>query len=88
MADGLFGYLPVDREPTEGEDEKNTFCRAGALRLKAKIEAYWAERGKHVRVKLDSAGFNPAVRAARVDIRSDMLNGYPRELVLPPEEHA
>jgi len=48
MADGLFGYLPADQE---GEDEKNTFCRAGALRLKAKIEAYWAERGKHVRVE-------------------------------------
>lgn len=87
MADGLFGYLPIDQEPREG-DPKDTFSLAGAERLKEKIEAYWAERGRAVSVKVISESFHPAIRAARVNIRSDMLNGYPRELVLPPAEHA
>lgn len=52
----------------------------GATRLKSKIEAYWRERGYDVDVKLIEAGFLPAMRSARTDVRSDMVNGLPRRL--------
>ena len=61
---------------TRGEYD---FCsREGALALKAKIEAYWRERGQHVMIALQNVGFHPAIRAARYDVRSDMVNGMPR----------
>jgi hypothetical protein len=50
----------------------------GARRLKAKIEDYWRERGYEVEIQLVDAGFVPAMRSARVDVRSDMKNGMPR----------
>jgi hypothetical protein len=55
------------------------FCsREGAMRLKEKIEAYWRERGQPVQLSLHNVGFHPAIRAARYDVRSDMVNGMPR----------
>lgn len=55
------------------------FCgRDGALQLKQKIEAYWRERGQDVMISLQNVGFHPAIRAARYDVRSDMVNGLPR----------
>ena len=55
------------------------FCsRSGAQELKTKIEAYWAERGQKVQIMLHNVGFHPAIRAARFDVRSDMVNGMPR----------
>jgi hypothetical protein len=55
------------------------FCTPdGARRLKLKIEEYWKERGFNVEVKLVEAGFVPAMRSARTDVRSDMVNGMPR----------
>ena len=50
----------------------------GAQALKARIEAYWAARGQRVMVALHNVGFHPAIRAARFDVRSDMVNGRPR----------
>ena len=62
--------------PTGGEAD---YCsQAGAGALKAIIEAYWAARGQHVSVALHNVGFHPAIRAARFDVRSDMVNGRPR----------
>ena len=52
--------------------------RAGAEKLKARIEAYWRERGSEVQVTLIPAGFTAALRAARYDVRSELLNGLPR----------
>lgn len=52
--------------------------REGAMELKAKIEAYWRDRGHHVMIALHNVGFHPAIRAARFDVRSDMVNGLPR----------
>ncbi|MBL8530642.1 MAG: hypothetical protein JNK94_02815 [Hyphomonadaceae bacterium] len=61
------------------EAEPADYCsREGAAVLKAKIEAYWAARGQHVTVLLHNVGFHPAIRAARFDVRSDMINGMPR----------
>ena len=55
------------------------YCsREGAQALKDKIEAYWRERGQNVMVNLHNVGFHPAIRAARFDVRSDMINGMPR----------
>jgi hypothetical protein len=74
--------------------EPGDFCsRDGALALKEKIEAYWRERGHNVMVALHNVGFHPAIRAARFDVRSDMINGMPRpanssrRTPEPPEEN-
>ena len=61
-----------------GAGESDFCSREGAHVLKAKIEAYWAERGQSVQVMLHNVGFHPAIRAARFDVRSDMINGMPR----------
>ena len=42
----------------------------GAKRLREKISAYWAERGYEVDVDLIDAGFVPAMRSARTDVRA------------------
>jgi hypothetical protein len=55
------------------------FCNVdGARRLKARIEEYWRERGYKVDVKLVEAPFVAAMRSARTDVRSDMVNGFPK----------
>jgi len=62
-----------------GRGEPADHCsREGALELKQKIEAYWRERGCDVMIVLHNVGFHPAIRAARFDVRSDMVNGMPR----------
>jgi hypothetical protein len=65
--------------PFRGESD---YCsRDGAQALKEKIEAYWRERGQNVMIALHNVGFHPAIRAARYDVRSDMVNGMPRASV-------
>ncbi len=57
----------------------NDWCNEdGAKRLKLKIEQYWSERGYDVDVDLVDACFIAAMRSARTDIRSNMVNGMPR----------
>ena len=51
----------------------------GAAELKRRIEAYWAARGYTLNLRLEDAEFHAAVRSARQDLRSDMLNGMPRK---------
>lgn len=59
----------------------NDWCTAeGADRLKKRILEYWQERGYAVDVRLVDAGFMPAMRSARCDVRSDMVNGMPRRI--------
>ncbi|MGE3143765.1 MAG: phosphoglycolate phosphatase [Hyphomonadaceae bacterium] len=54
------------------------FCNVdGARRIKQKIEDYWRDKGYDVDVKLVEAGFVAAMRSARTDVRSDMINGLP-----------
>jgi hypothetical protein len=54
------------------------FCdQEGARKLKAKIEEYWSSRGFDVSINLVEAGFVPAMRSARTDLRSNMVNGMP-----------
>lgn len=52
--------------------------RYGADALKTRIEAYWRERGFDVQVMLVEGSFTPQLRACRVDVRSDLVNGLPR----------
>lgn len=52
----------------------------GARRLKQKIEDYWRDRGYDVTVNLVEAGFLPAMRSARCDVRSNMVNGLPKRV--------
>lgn len=69
------GDTPSAQSSLDGPD----FCsRDGAHALKQRIEAYWRERGFNVHVLLHNVGFHPAIRAARYDVRSDMVNGMPR----------
>lgn len=56
------------------------FTIAGAKTLKQKIEEYWAARGVQVTVYLQETGFDPAIRASRYDVRSDMIDGLPRPM--------
>ncbi|MEE9347931.1 MAG: phosphoglycolate phosphatase [Robiginitomaculum sp.] len=54
------------------------YCtKDGAVRIKEKIEAYWAERGHAVTVNLVQGGFLASMRSARTDVRSNMINGVP-----------
>ena len=57
---------------------RNKMSREGAEDLCRQIKRYWAERGKEVDVRTVRDGYNPAVRGARYDVRSDMRNGWPR----------
>ena len=58
----------------------NDWCNQdGAKRLKQKIEDYWSERGFNVDIDLVDAGFIAAMRSARTDVRSNMVNGMPRK---------
>jgi hypothetical protein len=78
QSNALFAAGPVSRDDYEPADYTS---RDGAAALKAKIEAYWAERGMTVMLALHNVGFHPAIRAARYDVRSDMVNGLPRAAV-------
>ena len=65
------------------------FCNVdGARRLKQRIEEYWRERGYTVEVKLVEAGFVAAMRSARTDVRSDMVNGFPTKRASNDHERA
>lgn len=67
---------------TSGRGESDYCSRDGAMALKAKIEAYWRDRGQDVMIALHNVGFHPAIRAARYDVRSDMVNGMPRTVTV------
>lgn len=60
----------------------NDWCNEeGAKRLKNKIEQYWQERGFDVNIDLVDACFIAAMRSARTDVRSNMVNGMPQRRI-------
>ena len=61
---------------------KDWCTNEGATRLKTKIREYWEERGYEVDVDLIDSGFVAAMRSARTDVRSNMVNGMPLRRVL------
>ena len=80
MSSYAFQLDETEADPWGGAGrEPSDYCsRDGALALKAMIEAYWRDRGQDVIIALHNVGFHPAIRAARFDVRSDMVNGMPR----------
>ncbi|MBL1430644.1 MAG: phosphoglycolate phosphatase [Robiginitomaculum sp.] len=50
----------------------------GARDLKRRIETYWIDKGYDVQVQLIEGTFMAAMRSARTDVRSDMVNGMPQ----------
>jgi hypothetical protein len=59
--------------------EAGDLCdRAGAGKIKNKIEHFWAKKGATVNPKLVDAGFVPSMRSARTDVESDMVGGLPK----------
>lgn len=74
------------REPSYPVEPLEWCNRAGAEALRAKIEAYWRERGHAVQTHIERNGFLSTMRTARFDVRSDMRNGYPRLRALPSPE--
>lgn len=68
----------VELESSTSPDVCDLSSQEGAQKLKQMIEAYWQARGHTVLVALENMGFHPAVRAARYEVRSDMINGQPR----------
>ena len=75
-----------DIQDVESEIMKDWCNTDGARRLKDKIAEYWADRGYEVEVDLVDAGFVPAMRSARTDVRSNMVNGMPRRKLVNVNE--
>lgn len=73
--------MSVDTDENNYVDGRYNFSNdIGAKELKATIEDFWREKGHKVKVDIVRAGFHPTIREARSDVRSDMINGYPRSL--------
>jgi hypothetical protein len=73
----------LDADQTEwasapGPGIQDLSTREGATRLKETIEAYWRAQGREVLVSIENMGFHAAIRAARYEVRSDMVDGLPR----------
>lgn len=77
MTEALFTLHRITDEVEA--DPTNTFSKAGAERLKERIEAYWRARGREVFVRITPSGFHRAIRSARYDLRSDLIDGLPRK---------
>ncbi len=60
------------------EPQQDYTTRDGAQALAARIAEYWRDRGYEVMLQIEDVGFHPAIRAARYEIRSDLINGLPR----------
>ena len=56
---------------------KNYYTGEGAQILKDQIETYWAQRGYAVHVELVQSCFSVPLRSSRLDLRSNLVNGYP-----------
>lgn len=81
MTDANIAHFRIN--PDAESDPDSTFTKDGADRLAAMISEYWAKRGHDVQLRVFPCGFHPAIRAARYDIRSDMIGGFPRAMVRP-----
>lgn len=63
----------------EGEIMSDLCTNDGARRLAAKIEHYWRKQGFDIKVEMRDEGFVTTMRSGRTDVRSDMVNGMPRQ---------
>lgn len=74
-----FDFLDWRKATRDPSPTKDYTSLEGASELKARIEAHWRAQGHEVQVMLIEAPFTAAIRAARYDVRSDLVNGMPRE---------
>ena len=51
--------------------------REGAIRLRDYLKAYCRERGYEIDAEVIPMGFTPAMRSARWDVRTNLVNGRP-----------
>lgn len=72
--------IKEDQGVSRAAETIDYMSQEGAQRLCDVIEAYWRARGHAVSLVLYKTGFHVAVRSARYDLRSDMHNGWPRQL--------
>lgn len=56
----------------------HTHTHTGAAALAKRIQAYWAERGYAVQAWVVESCYDPAHRSSRFDVRSDLVDGLPR----------
>ena len=56
----------------------HTHTHTGAAALAKRIQAYWAERGYLVQTWVIEGRYDPAHRSSRYDVRSDLVDGLPR----------
>lgn len=73
---GLRSHFEFDgdrRPPIETLDE------AGAKTIKERIEEFWNERGYTVCVRIELGDFHPSARSRTFVVRSDLVDGWPRE---------
>ena len=69
-----------DYIPSPGEIDYVT--KAGARELQNKLKDFWRDPkngGHRINTGEHNNGFHPAIREARFDVRSDMINGLPRQ---------
>ncbi|WP_416877954.1 phosphoglycolate phosphatase [Litorimonas sp.] len=59
---------------------RDLWTKEGAIAVKAQIESYWLKRGFEVEVKVVASEFTSILRKARFDVRSNLVNGLPKEL--------
>lgn len=57
----------------------DSLTKTGAMILASRLENYWLERGKVIRTEIISNGFNSSARDTTWSVRSDMVNGFPKE---------
>jgi hypothetical protein len=56
------------------------FCtNEGAIHLAERIREFWRKRGYEVDIEARREGFISTMRSARTDLRSNMVNGMPRQ---------
>lgn len=56
------------------------FCsNEGAQYLAERIRDFWRKRGYEVDIEARREGFVSTMRSARTDLRSNMVNGMPRQ---------
>lgn len=60
--------------------------KKGAEVLKKRIEDFWKEQGYIVNVQIIQKEFNVKMRLARFELKSDLLNGRPRNWITPKQQ--
>lgn len=73
-----FKNLSIDQH-MEGE-AMNYFDEHGAKELLKRIKAHWASKGYEVDGYIVDCGFHEKVRAARYEVRTNLINGMPPQL--------